>query len=39
MLLAGSVVFAALGINAGETPKKIRVIYTNDTLGNLAPCG
>ena len=29
----------AVGINAGEPPKKIRIIYTTDTLGWLEPCG
>ncbi|MGC8861969.1 MAG: hypothetical protein ACP5R5_04240 [Armatimonadota bacterium] len=25
--------------DAQDTPKKIRIIYTNDTLGYLEPCG
>jgi hypothetical protein len=29
----------AVAINAGETPKQVRIIYTNDTLGYLEPCG
>ncbi len=29
----------ALAINAGEAPKHVRIIYTNDTLGYLEPCG
>lgn len=29
----------AIATNAGETPKKVRIIYTNDTLGYLEPCG
>ena len=33
------VVAASIGIHAGVGPKKIRVIYTNDTLGYLDPCG
>ena len=30
---------ASIGLHAGDVPKKIRVIYTNDTLGYLEPCG
>lgn len=26
-------------INAGETPKKIRIIYTDDMMGYWQPCG
>ena len=33
------VIAASLGLNAGVAPKRIRVIYTNDTLGYLEPCG
>jgi len=29
----------SMGLNAGDVPKKIRVIYSNDTLGYLEPCG
>ena len=34
-----AIVCAAVGINAGDTTKKIRIIYTNDTLGYVEPCG
>ena len=37
VLVAGLMWTAAT--SAGETPKKIRIIYTNDTLGYLEPCG
>ena len=30
---------AAVGINAAESPKKIRIIYTGDMLGHVEPCG
>lgn len=30
---------AAIGLNAGEPAKTVRIIYTNDTLGNAEPCG
>ena len=33
------VVATSIGLNAGDVPKKIRVIYSNDTLGYLEPCG
>ena len=36
-LIAG--LMLSIGINAGETSKKVRVIFTNDTLGYLEPCG
>ena len=29
----------AIGGNAGESPKKLRIIYTNDTQGQIEPCG
>ena len=29
----------AIGINAGEPTKNIRIIYTNDTLSYVDPCG
>ncbi len=29
----------ALSINAGETTKTVRIIYTNDTMGYLEGCG
>lgn len=34
-----AVAVGAVRINAGETPKKIRVIYTNDMNGYWQPCG
>ncbi|MCE5322926.1 hypothetical protein LLG46_06385 [bacterium] len=36
LLLAALV---SVGINAGEQPKSIRIIYTNDLLGYTEPCG
>jgi P pilus assembly chaperone PapD len=38
VLLLGSIA-ASVALRAGDVPKKIRVIYTNDTLGYLEPCG
>lgn len=38
-LLLAAILSITIGINASETPKKIRIIYTNDTLGVLDPCG
>lgn len=32
-------VSVAMGINASETTKNIRIIYTNDTSGYVDPCG
>ena len=34
-----ALVAASLALHAGGGPKKIRVIYSNDTLGYLEPCG
>ena len=44
ILLAGLVFVAAIavatvGISAGETPKKLRIIYTSDLSGYIEPCG
>jgi hypothetical protein len=36
--LAAGLVWA-VGGNAGEHPKKLRIIYTNDTQGMIEPCG
>ena len=35
------VAIASMGVisNAGEKPIKLRVIYTNDMLGYVEPCG
>ncbi len=33
------VAVAAVAINAAEPPKKIRIIYTGETLGYYEPCG
>lgn len=38
-LLALGVIAASMTLNAGDVPKKIRVIYTNDTSGYLESCG
>ncbi|MDH7602551.1 MAG: hypothetical protein QHI38_10450 [Armatimonadota bacterium] len=37
MMLVLSVLVIAT--TAGQAPKAIRIIYTNDTLGYLEPCG
>ncbi len=37
--LAIGAIGTSIGLNAGDVPKKIRVIYSNDTLGYLEPCG
>ena len=34
-----AVAIGAIGINAVDAPKKIRILYTDDTMGNLKPCG
>lgn len=39
MVLIAGVIAASIGLDAGVGPKKIRVIYSNDTLGYLEPCG
>jgi hypothetical protein len=38
IILAG-IGAGAARITAGETPKKIRIIYTNDMRGEWIPCG
>lgn len=38
-LIALLVAILLVGTVANQTPRKIRVIYTNDTLGYLEPCG
>ena len=37
--LGAAMLAASLGLNAGPPAKKIRVIYTNDTMGYIEPCG
>jgi hypothetical protein len=37
--LLAPMVIGAVRITAGETPKKIRIIYTDDMKGNWIPCG
>ena len=40
ILVFVSIAFAVgISINAAETPKKIRIIYTNDMMSYLEPCG
>ena len=39
LALAAVLAGVAVGLVAGETPKSVRVIYTNDLLGNIEPCG
>jgi|GEM_PF-3600740 hypothetical protein len=36
LLVSGLLVIATV---AGQTSKVIRIIYTNDTLGYIEPCG
>lgn len=41
-LVIGLVVLVAIcgmSIYAVETPKKIRILYTDDMMGNWKPCG
>lgn len=33
------VAICAMGIYAVESPKKIRILYTDDMMGNWKPCG
>jgi hypothetical protein len=37
--LALLIAVCAMGINAVETPKKIRILYTDDMMGFWQPCG
>lgn len=37
--LASCLALAGIGIDAGQEPKKLRIIYSNDTLGYLEACG
>lgn len=37
--LLAAIAIGAIRITAAETPKKIRVIYTSDMMGNWKPCG
>ncbi len=39
VLFLVAVLLCTVGTNAGEQAKKVRIIYTNDTLGWLVPCG
>lgn len=39
LALVSVVAAAAVSINAGENPKSIRIIYTNDMQGYVEPCG
>lgn len=39
LALAAVIAAATVGINASETPKKLRIIYTNDLTGYIEPCG
>lgn len=43
-VMLGAALLAAVGIgaistNAGETSKKIRILYTDDMMGFWKPCG
>ncbi len=38
-VLISGLISTIIGINAGQEPKKVRVIYTNDTMGYLESCG
>lgn len=37
--LLAAIAIGANQITAGETPVKLRVLYTDDMLGNWLPCG
>lgn len=37
--LLAAITVGAIRINAGEMTKKIRVLYTDDTMGYWQPCG
>lgn len=37
--LAAILTSAAVGIHAGQEPQKLRIIYSNDCLGEAKPCG
>ena len=39
LVLLAAVAIGGVRITAGETPKKIRIIYTDDMLGAWIPCG
>ena len=39
LVLAAAIAAVAVGINAAEAPKRIRIIYTGDMLGYVDPCG
>ena len=38
-IVATLIAAATVGINAGEAPKKLRIIYTNNLSGRIEPCG
>ena len=38
LVLVALIGTTAVGINAGETPKKLRIIYTNDLTGKIEGC-
>gem|GEM_PF-1579422 len=39
LILLGVIAAGSMRISAGPTPKKIRLIYTDDMMGNVKPCG
>lgn len=39
LITLGVIAVFAIRISAGEAPRKLRIIYTNDMMGYLEPCG
>lgn len=37
--LVAAIAVGAIGINAPQAPKKIRILYTDDMMGEWQPCG
>ena len=39
LVLIGGIAVGSIALRASDPAKNIRIIYTNDTLGYLEPCG
>ena len=39
VLLLAALAVGGIGTHAGETPTKLRIIYTDDMMGYWQPCG
>jgi hypothetical protein len=39
LALLTAIAVSGIGINAVQAPKKIRILYTDDMMGNWKPCG